>query len=149
MTALTAGALLAAATLVSEDAATVTAGALVAAQTLPLAWAVATVALGIWAGDLGLFMMGRLARRVPAVARWIDRRWSPAQVRTMEIRLTRGAPAAILASRFAPGTRVLLYVAAGVCRVRPATFALSAAAAALLWTSVVVSAIGSLGTTRW
>jgi membrane protein DedA with SNARE-associated domain len=145
MTMLAAGAMLAAATLVSEDAATLTAGALVAANAIGAEWAIASVAFGIWAGDLGLFAAGRLARRIPAVARWIDRRWSLEQVRSMEARFSRGAPLAILGSRFMPGTRVVLYVAAGLLHVRTSTFAIAAAAASLVWTMTIVSAVGWLG----
>jgi membrane protein DedA with SNARE-associated domain len=145
MTMLAAGAMLAAATLVSEDAATLTAGALVAANAIGAKWAIASVAFGIWVGDLGLFAAGRLARRIPAVARWIDRRWSLEQVRSMEARFSRGAPLAILGSRFMPGTRVVLYVAAGLLHVRTSTFAIAAAAASLVWTMTIVSAVGWLG----
>jgi membrane protein DedA with SNARE-associated domain len=140
-----AGAMLAAATLVSEDAATLMAGALVAAQAMPAPTAIAWVAVGIWIGDLGLFGMGRLARRVPAVQRWIERRWSRQQITAMESRLKRGAAAAIVGSRFLPGTRVLLYVAAGVLNVRTATFAISAACACVSWTVIIVLSLGSLG----
>lgn len=139
------GAMLAIATLLSEDAATVTAGALVAANTITRGAAILWVAFGIWAGDLGLFVAGRLARRSPLMAGWIDRRWSLDRVVAMEATFDRGAPAAVLASRFLPGTRVLLYVAAGVLGVRVTTFATSAAIAAVVWTAIVVSAVGSLG----
>lgn len=145
MSMLAAGLTLAAATLVSEDGATVTAGALVATRTIDAEWAIAAVAFGIWAGDLGLFAIGRFARGIPAVAAWVDRRWSLERVQSMETRFNRGAPMAILASRFMPGTRVLLYVAAGLLHVRTLTFAVSAAAASLLWTVTIVAAVGSLG----
>lgn len=139
------GAMLAAATLLSEDAATLAAGTLVAAKAISPAAAIAWVALGIWVGDLGLFAVGRLARGTPAVASWIDRRWSLDQVRAMEARFSRGAAIAILGSRFLPGTRVLLYVAAGLFDVRPSTFAWLAAIASVMWTAVVVAAVGLVG----
>lgn len=142
---MTAGLMLAAATLLSEDAATLAAGALVAAQNMSATNAVAWVALGIWLGDVGLFAIGRLARRLPPVARWVDRRWTLDQVKSMEARLSRGVPLAIAGSRFLPGTRVALYVTAGVLNVRIATFALAAGAASVVWTTVVVTAVGSLG----
>jgi len=145
MTGVAAGAMLAAATLVSEDAATLAAGALVAARTMTAASAVAWVAFGIWVGDLGLYGIGRLARRLPVVTRWVDRRWRLDQVRAMEARFEGGAPLALLGSRFLPGTRVLLYVAAGLLHVRASTFAVAAAAATTAWTLVIVSAVGSLG----
>ena len=145
MSASAAGVMLAVATLLSEDTATLTAGVLVAARTIPAATAIAWVALGIWVGDLGLFGLGRLARRIPVVQRRIDRRWSREQIDAMEIRLNRSAAFAILGSRFLPGTRVLLYVAAGVLNVRAATFAISAAIACLTWTAIVVTSVKSLG----
>jgi membrane protein DedA with SNARE-associated domain len=137
--------MLAAATLLSEDAATVAAGTLVAVQSMSATAAVSAVAFGIWAGDLGLFAIGRLARRSAAVARWVDRRWSLDRVKAMEARFNRGAALAILGSRFLPGTRVVLYVAAGLLHVRTATFAISAAAACLVWTFTIVTAIGAMG----
>jgi membrane protein DedA with SNARE-associated domain len=140
-----AGMMLAASTLVSEDAATLTAGALVAANTMPATAAIGWVAFGIWLGDLGLFAIGRLARRRPAIARWVDRRWSIERLSAMEERFNRSAPFAILGSRFLPGTRMLLYVAAGLLRVNAATFAVSAAVASMGWTFAVVSAVGSIG----
>ena len=140
-----AGAMLAASTLFSEDAATLAAGALVASDTLSLPSAIGWVAFGIWAGDIGLFAIGRLARRIPMLTHWVDRRWSLSEIRAMEVRLNRGAAIAILWSRFLPGTRVVLYVAAGVLHVRASTFAMMAAVASLAWTTMVVSAVGTLG----
>jgi membrane protein DedA with SNARE-associated domain len=145
MTGFAAGAALAVGTLVSEDAATLAAGALVAAKTIPAATAIISVALGIWVGDLGLFGIGRLAGRVPIVARWVDRRWTPDQVQSMERRFHRGAAAAILGSRFLPGTRVLLYIAAGAFKVSALTFVTSAAVASFSWAVVVVFSVGSVG----
>jgi membrane protein DedA with SNARE-associated domain len=145
MNALAAGAALAVGTLVSEDAATLAAGVLVAAKTIPAATAIASVALGIWVGDLGLFGIGRFARRLPIVARWVDRRWSRDRIQGMERRFNRGAAVAILGSRFLPGTRVLLYVAAGALEVSTVTFVTSAALAALAWTLLVVLSVGALG----
>jgi membrane protein DedA with SNARE-associated domain len=142
---LTLGLVLAAATLVSEDAAMAAAGALVAVKTMSVTSAVAWVAGGIWAGDLGLFAIGRLARRSAPVTRWVDSRWSVDRVKAMAVRFNRGAALVILGSRFLPGTRVVLYVAAGLLDVRASTFAMSAAVACLVWTFTIVTAIGSLG----
>jgi membrane protein DedA with SNARE-associated domain len=142
---LAAGVMLAAATLVSEDAATLTAGVLVAAKAMPATAAVAWVAFGIWAGDVGLFAVGRLARRVPVVTRWVDRRWSIERVQAMETQLSRGLPLAVLGSRFLPGTRVALYVAAGLLEQRASTFATCAAVASIAWSTTVVLTVGSMG----
>ena len=58
--------LLAAGTLVSEDLACVAAGALVAKGDLSLASAAFACAVGIFAGDIGLYAAGHF-RRFPAV----------------------------------------------------------------------------------
>lgn len=141
-----AGLMLACATLVSEDAATLTAGALVAAAKIDVVSAIVWVAFGIWAGDVGLFAIGRIARRAPAIQRWVDRRWPADRVRAMETRLSGSAAFAILGSRFLPGTRVVLYVAAGLMQVPIPTFLICAAGASLLWTATIVTAIGALKT---
>jgi membrane protein DedA with SNARE-associated domain len=140
-----AGVLLALGTLASEDAATLSAGVLVAAGAMAAPTAIGWVAFGIWIGDLGLFALGRLARRSGPVARWVGRRWSSAEITAMELRFNRGAPMAIMTSRFLPGTRVLLYLAAGACQVGALTFAIAAAVASLAWTAVIVSAAGAVG----
>ena len=143
-----AGVMLAAATLVSEDAATLTAGALVATQVVSPAVAIGAVAAGIWIGDLALFGLGRLARRTTMAQRFVDRRWTAQQVNSIAARVNGGAVAAILGSRFMPGTRVLVYVAAGLLQVRLLTFAVVAALAALMWTTAIVITVGSMGALR-
>lgn len=140
-----AGAMLAAATLVSEDAATLTAGALVAAHSMSVVTASAWVAFGIWVGDLGLFGIGRVARHLPAVAAWVNRRWPTDRMAAVAVRFNRGAALAVVSSRFMPGTRVLVYVAAGLLQVNMSTFAVSAAVASMTWTFAIVSAVGSIG----
>jgi membrane protein DedA with SNARE-associated domain len=125
-------------TLISEDAAL--AGAAVMARAgvvTPLA-AVVAVAMGIWMGDLGLFMAGRLAARWPPLARYVDRRWPRTELQARARRLERHAGWAIFASRALPGTRVPLYVAAGVFRLRPRVFVVCTAAASSMWTAAIV-----------
>src|SRR5512145_769826 len=103
-------------TLVSEDLTAITAGLLVRDGELDFAAAAAACAAGIYLGDLGLWLAGRLfgsrvldGPRVRALlpaggsvrfAAWFDRR----------------AALTILGSRFTPGTRLPLYLAAGACR---------------------------------
>src|SRR5262249_60077480 len=100
---------------------------------------------GIVAGDLGLWLVGRaagatlwrwrkLARRFPAerlarLGEWWDRRGG----------------VAILAARFLPGTRLPLYVAAGVLGRRPWRFAAWVLLAALLWVPLLVIPVAAGG----
>jgi membrane protein DedA with SNARE-associated domain len=132
---------LAAATLVSEDATTLSAALLVRTDSLDASEAIAAVALGIWIGDLGLFAIGRLASRIGIINRWMSRRWTADEIATAATRFQRGVLLAILASRFLPGSRVPLYVAAGAARVRAAVFVIATALAAVDWTTAVVLAV--------
>lgn len=125
-------------TFISEDLACIAAGILVAHGTLPGAEAVAWCAVGIWAGDLGLWLLGRaagarvlrserIARQLPDGALGRFGRWFDAR-----------AARVILASRFAPGTRLPLYVAAGAARASLGRFAAWTAVAVALWTPALV-----------
>jgi membrane protein DedA with SNARE-associated domain len=125
-------------TLVSEDASLASAAGLSRVGVVsPLAAGVA-VALGIWTGDLALFFAGRFASRWRPLARWMDRRWRPSELQAMAARLERGAGLAILLSRMVPGSRLPLYVAAGVMRLPALVFAAATAVAVLLWTAAIV-----------
>lgn len=129
MTALLA---LAAATLVSEDLACVAAGALVASGSLGFVEATGACLAGIVAGDLLLFMSGRLARnriRSQRASEWLERY---------------GA-AAILLSRFTPGMRLPVFVAAGALARNAGRFALWFFVAAALWTPLLVGASARFG----
>ena len=121
---------LAASTLLSEDAACVAAGLLVQGGRISPLQGVAACAAGIYAGDCLLWAAGRLLPRVgfmrrhlphiSLVARHVD------------------SPCAILASRFVPGTRLPLYLAAGAVGRRPVAFFFWTFVAVLLWTPLLV-----------
>jgi membrane protein DedA with SNARE-associated domain len=122
---------------VSEDLAGVSAGLLAGTGVGPLWLAVIAVGLGIWAGDLGLWMMGRLSRG--ALGR-VTRRTGLARLDAHAIAnaFSRHAGVAILTSRFLPGTRVAAYVLAGATGVGAARFALWTALAVALWAPLLV-----------
>jgi membrane protein DedA with SNARE-associated domain len=132
--------LLALATFVSEDAACVAAGMLVGRGQLGFAAAVAGCGAGIFVGDLGLFLAGRIIGR-PIVERWpLSRVVSPARLAASTAWLEADGARVILASRFIPGTRLVTYVAAGVLGVHTAAFVRAFATAAALWTPLLVGA---------
>lgn len=133
---------LAAGTLVSEDATTLTAAWLVSRGEVSAAAAVAACGLGIWAGDLGLWLAGRLLTRSERLHRWCVRRAPLVAGRALT--LAADEPAALVASRFLPGTRLPLYLTAGALGTRPAAFALWTFAAVAVWTPLVV-----LGASWW
>jgi membrane protein DedA with SNARE-associated domain len=125
-------------TLISEDAALAGAALMARAGVVTPLAAVVAVALGIWIGDLALFLAGRLAGRWPPLARYVDRRWPRSELRSVAARLEQRAGWAIFASRALPGSRVPLYVAAGLFRLRLRVFAVCTAAASTVWTAAIV-----------
>jgi membrane protein DedA with SNARE-associated domain len=140
-------ALVAAATLVSEDLACIAVGLLVAAERLdPVAGVLGCLA-GIYLGDLGLWLAGRVAGHRLARLPWLSQRLEPARLAEARAWLERRGARAIVASRFLPGTRVALYVGAGMLGLRPSTFATWTLAAVLVWVPAVVFATAWLGET--
>jgi membrane protein DedA with SNARE-associated domain len=132
-------------TLVSEDLACIAAGMLVHRGEIGAPAAIIACASGIWAGDVGLWGAGRLAGRVtrpwPRIVRWTE------AGRDDELRawLERHAGRAIIVSRFLPGTRLPLYVAAGLMNMPFAVFAAWGLLATLLWTPALVLLAAALG----
>lgn len=124
-------------TLVAEDATAIGVGLAIAEGRVPLAPALGACAAGIFLGDVALWAVGRVAgRRLlhwPRVARvmtpggsrlgsWVDRH--PAL--------------AIVGSRFTPGARLPLYLAAGIWGSRPWRFLAWMLVAVALWTPLLV-----------
>ena len=137
--------LLALATFVSEDLTCLSAGILVATGSLGFLPAAGACVLGIFFGDLWLYVLGRTvgAKAITkAPLRWL----------LPEKRLTFGrdwfeshAASLIFASRFLPGTRLPLYFSAGVAKVRPSRFLLWFLLAALVWTPLLVGGAALAG----
>src|SRR5215213_517526 len=131
MNLLTPAAALFAATFVSEDLACITAGLLIQRGTLGVTSGILACTLGIFAGDVGLWVVGRLFGHVALRWRWLANAPALGDLRRW---LDRHAAGAIVGSRFLPGTRLPLYVLAGVVNVPVALFSLWALIAATLWT---------------
>ena len=149
-------ALLAVATFVSEDLACIAAGLLVADGRIGFIAASLACFVGIFVGDLGLYLIGRAFGR-PALRRR-PLRWfisDDAVERASHWFESKGI-GVIFLSRFTPGLRLPTYVAAGVLRTKLSSFAFFFAVAGLLWTPALVGiaavagerlaeAIGGLG----
>ncbi len=125
-------------TLVSEDLACVAGGLAVARGALSLPAALGACATGIWLGDLALWLAGRVAG--PRALRWprVSRHLPASATRRFAEYFDARAARVILASRFAPGTRLPLYVAAGASRTSFGRFAAWTAIAVTLWTPILV-----------
>src|SRR5262245_29496576 len=99
------------ATFVSEDIACVTAGVLIGQGAMSAPLGILACLTGIVAGDVGLWALGRLLG--PTVLSWpfVRERIEPARVSALSEWVRRHAAAAIVTSRFVPGTRLPLYLA--------------------------------------
>ena len=129
---------LALATFVSEDLACVAAGLLVARGEITPAAALAGCGIGIWVGDLGLWVLGRVGRFTALRSRWLGRRMPPARLRGIGQWIEERAAAALVVSRFVPGLRLPAYVIAGMAGVPLVRFATWTAVAAIVWTPLLV-----------
>ena len=127
---------IAVATLISEDATAVGAGVAVGEGRIGFWPAMAACAAGIYLGDLALWGAGRFGGR--RVLTWPGVRMHAGSVMSLGAWIDRRPAAAILGSRFVPGSRLPLYVAAGACGTRDAAFFLWALAAVMLWTPLIV-----------
>jgi len=132
-------------TLASEDLACITAGQLVRDRQLSAFAAIAACVVGIYLGDLGLWALGRLGGRRLLESRRFGRLVSPGRIESMGKWFRRNGWAAIFASRFLPGTRLPLYVAAGSIGHSGRTFALWSFVAVLAWTPLLVLGAAGVG----
>jgi len=130
--------LLAAATLISEDLTCVAAGLLASHGKISFTAAVLACLVGIFVGDLLLVLAGRLlGRRVleRAPLRW----WlSPRTVERSERWFTTQGAKVVLASRFVPGSRLPLFLAAGILRAPFLRVAAALLLAGVVWTPLLV-----------
>lgn len=124
-------------TLVAEDATAIGVGLATAEGRLPLAPALGACAAGILLGDVALWGVGRLAgRRLldwPRIARIV----TPGGTR-LGAWVDRHPALAIVGSRFTPGARLPLYLAAGIWGSRPWRFLLWMLIAVAVWTPLLV-----------
>ncbi len=133
------------ATLVTEDLACIGAGLLVVEGRLDFSSALMACLVGLFVGDILLFLAGRWLGR-PALSR-APLRWflTPAKVDlASEWAEERGAWV-ILVSRFIPGTRLPVYFSMGLLHVSLFRFVFWFAVAVLLWTPLLVGATVLLG----
>lgn len=127
-------------TFLLEDVA-IAAGAALATQG-SLSWplAFAAIAGGIALGDLGLYGLGRAARRLP----FLRRRFGAGADSRLRAGLQRQMGSAVLVARVVPGLRLVTYTACGLFQLPLGPFcawvavAVAAWTAGLLWLSVVV-----------
>lgn len=135
---------LALSTLVSEDLALMTGGALVAQGRLDFWPAVGICIVGIFVGDVLLYMAGRFGGRWLLGTRVARRFISPEAVERASIWMGDRTFSVVLLSRFTPGLRLPVYVAAGVLSRDFRKFSLALLLAAVAWTPLLVGAGGAV-----
>jgi pimeloyl-ACP methyl ester carboxylesterase/membrane protein DedA with SNARE-associated domain len=132
-------------TFILEDPTSIAVGLFIKAGQIDLFLGVFAVLTGIFLGDLGLYMIGfvvgRRALRWKPVARFVPTR----QVDALGAWFDKKGWKAVLASRFIPGTRLPLYVAAGVTGNKPGRFMLWTFLAVCIWVPVILFSVILLG----
>lgn len=136
---------LALATFVSEDLACLAAGGLVASGELAFATASIACGLGIFGGDLLLYVLGRLVANGSSLVPFVQRLVPKTAGTAVRAAFDRRGGSLLFAARFLPGSRLPVYVAAGALRFPLLRFAGLLLAAAALWTPVVVGAAAGAG----
>lgn len=133
------------ATFASEDLALVGAAVLVNEHRLGLWTGLAGVGGGIFVGDLSLWLAGRLLvgrlLRLPFLARRVPAAAVAAAHRSLESHMA----FAVLSSRFIPGSRVPLHLAAGSLGRAGLRYALWTAVAVALWVPLVMGVVALAG----
>jgi membrane protein DedA with SNARE-associated domain/pimeloyl-ACP methyl ester carboxylesterase len=126
------------ATFVSEDLTCIASGLLARQGVIDPMVAILGCTVGIFLGDIGLWLIGRLFGRRALRWPWLARRIPADRVERLGRWLDDHAGRAIITSRFIPGTRLPLYVAAGMLGTRSLRFFAWFLVAALLWTPTIV-----------
>jgi len=132
-------------TFASEDATCIATGLLIQRGEVGVSAGILACIIGIYFGDLGLWGVGRTFGRVAFAWPWAARRLTTPAAHDARAWLERHAAGAIVASRFLPGTRLALYVTAGILRLPFVVFALWSLVAACLWTPSLVLLSAALG----
>jgi len=137
------------ATFVLEDAAAIGAGLLLAVG--QISWPLAFIAcfLGIWLGDVGLYVLARFAGR-----NWFENsplKKNSAKVIRSEHWFRERGTLILIFSRAVPGARLPTYLAAGFLRVPMVRFLFITGAAAFVWTFAILFLTQTFGTQifRW
>lgn len=136
---------LALSTFASEDFASIAGGLLARDGHVHLLHAVIACAAGVYIGDLGLWWTGRVCGRRVLTWPWLRGRLNPRTLAALGERIDERLAAAVVVSRFVPGSRLPTYVAAGIWGQRPLAFAVWSLLAVMAWTPLLVVSTAYLG----
>lgn len=124
-------------TFVLEDLATALAGAAAIEHTIPFQNVYLALFLGIFLGDLGLYGLGRAARRFEFARRVLTKK----QVRLSKNWIGKRLIITIIAARFVPGLRLPTYAAFGFFKMSFKVFFITCFISIALWTGLVLGSI--------
>lgn len=120
-----------------EDGATLLAATLGAAGKLDVRLGFVSAFLGIWIGDMGLYALGSSLGRRAASAHWLRRFVSGETLSKAETWFKKRGPLTIVMSRFLPGTRLPLYVTAGILKLPARLFSTITGICAAIWVAAI------------
>ncbi|KHA62041.1 membrane protein [Vibrio variabilis] len=129
-----------------EDLAIITAATLSVEHIMPPSLALAAIFIGISSGDMGLYLLGKLAKKV-AWFRYRLLRYHRA--RKLRRTLHQQAFKTLFIVRFVPGLRTVGFTLSGFLDVPKVTFLLAVITATGLWTLLVFSSFFQLGNAAW
>lgn len=132
-------------TFVTEDLSCVAGGIFAAQGETGFVAAVVACTLGIWLGDIGLYVIGFLTARGLLRWGWAQRRMAGLADSPWRRSFERHSTKILFASRFLPGTRVPTYLAAGAIGFSLTRFAAVLGAAVVIWTPLLVGAAAIWG----
>jgi membrane protein DedA with SNARE-associated domain len=138
-------AIIIAATFVWEDPTSIAVGLLIRAGQLNPVVGVAAIFIGIFLGDMGLYLIGRSAGRRALKWRPIAQRLPVHQIDALGRWFDRHGWTAVLLSRFVPGMRFPVYVSAGVLGNQPGRFLLWTLGAVAIWAPTILFIVIVLG----
>jgi len=130
---------------IMEDPTTVFTGLLVADGQLDLTVALIGIFVGIFTGDLALYLLGWFGGKRVLRWKWVRKRMPTRHVDALGLWFDRHGWKAVLASRFIPGTRFPLYVSAGATGRKPGRFAVWTCLAVATWAPVMLLIVVLLG----
>jgi membrane protein DedA with SNARE-associated domain len=133
------------ATFASEDLACISAGVLVAQGRLTYLMASLACFFGIFAGDVLVFLVGRVSGRRTLNSKWVARWIAPEKVSNARQWLDNRGSSAVFITRFTPGLRVATYFSAGFLNMKWWKFVLPLLTATAIWVPLVVSATELVG----
>ncbi|KJY81812.1 membrane protein [Vibrio galatheae] len=129
-----------------EDLAIVTAATLAVQDQMSTSLALMAIFVGISSGDLGLYWLGKAAKKVRFLR---YRLFRYQRARSLQRKLHQQAFMTIFIVRFIPGLRTIGFTLSGFLDVPKARFFIAVLTATSLWTGLVFGSFFQLGSMQW